>query len=156
MPFVLSIPFHPKLTRHAKNILLLPALRVEGPVARLFIINQQSVLKNIFGLLQCAAAPCDIPGDYRKACFVQRGENVLICLGHSHPTLSYHVSFFRKRSPQSGQFIGQFIGQSRKMMFSGNTYLPAVLLPSRPRSEEHTSELQSRENLVCRLLLEKK
>src|SRR5690606_41584436 len=27
---------------------------------------------------------------------------------------------------------------------------------SRPRSEEHTSELQSREKLVCRLLLEKK
>src|SRR5690606_41987068 len=30
-----------------------------------------------------------------------------------------------------------------------------VILP-RGRSEEHTSELQSRENLVCRLLLEKK
>src|SRR5207302_8978380 len=28
--------------------------------------------------------------------------------------------------------------------------------PSATRSEEHTSELQSRENLVCRLLLEKK
>src|SRR5690606_40000487 len=28
--------------------------------------------------------------------------------------------------------------------------------PSHHRSEEHTSELQSRENLVCRLLLEKK
>src|SRR5215475_15917927 len=28
--------------------------------------------------------------------------------------------------------------------------------PACPRSEEHTSELQSRENLVCRLLLEKK
>src|SRR5215475_16119543 len=28
--------------------------------------------------------------------------------------------------------------------------------PRPPRSEEHTSELQSRENLVCRLLLEKK
>src|SRR5436309_7642533 len=28
--------------------------------------------------------------------------------------------------------------------------------PERRRSEEHTSELQSRENLVCRLLLEKK
>src|SRR5207302_8996178 len=27
--------------------------------------------------------------------------------------------------------------------------------PSNARSEEHTSELQSRENLVCRLLLEK-
>src|SRR5256886_9006610 len=29
-------------------------------------------------------------------------------------------------------------------------------LRSRPRSEEHTSELQSQSNLVCRLLLEKK
>src|SRR6266496_6218788 len=28
--------------------------------------------------------------------------------------------------------------------------------PSGPRSEEHTSELQSRRDLVCRLLLEKK
>src|SRR2546430_13377245 len=28
--------------------------------------------------------------------------------------------------------------------------------PKRPRSEEHTSELQSQSNLVCRLLLEKK
>src|SRR5690606_39509317 len=33
----------------------------------------------------------------------------------------------------------------------------SLLLSSKfPRSEEHTSELQSRENLVCRLLLEKK
>src|SRR5690606_41534400 len=31
-----------------------------------------------------------------------------------------------------------------------------VTLTYRLRSEEHTSELQSRENLVCRLLLEKK
>src|SRR2546430_8854278 len=28
--------------------------------------------------------------------------------------------------------------------------------PSSPRSEEHTSELQSQSNIVCRLLLEKK
>src|SRR2546427_11319384 len=28
--------------------------------------------------------------------------------------------------------------------------------PGSPRSEEHTSELQSQSNLVCRLLLEKK
>src|SRR3712207_8638731 len=32
---------------------------------------------------------------------------------------------------------------------------PAGIAP-RPRSEEHTSELQSRQYLVCRLLLEKK
>src|SRR3712207_7932575 len=34
------------------------------------------------------------------------------------------------------------------------TLKPTV--PSAPRSEEHTSELQSRQYLVCRLLLEKK
>src|SRR3712207_8259491 len=32
----------------------------------------------------------------------------------------------------------------------------AALPPKGPRSEEHTSELQSRQYLVCRLLLEKK
>src|SRR5690606_41421930 len=31
-----------------------------------------------------------------------------------------------------------------------------IIVNPRGRSEEHTSELQSRENLVCRLLLEKK
>src|SRR5690606_41570337 len=31
-----------------------------------------------------------------------------------------------------------------------------TLAPEALRSEEHTSELQSRENIVCRLLLEKK
>src|SRR5690606_12928438 len=50
-----------------------------------------------------------------------------------------------------------------RLALDGN---PTVLLPlfvpeeeivrEEPRSEEHTSELQSRENLVCRLLLEKK
>src|SRR3712207_7168946 len=38
-----------------------------------------------------------------------------------------------------------------------NQLLPnLVSLPVIPRSEEHTSELQSRQYLVCRLLLEKK
>src|SRR3712207_7316065 len=32
----------------------------------------------------------------------------------------------------------------------------ALLVSDGPRSEEHTSELQSRQYLVCRLLLEKK
>src|SRR5690606_42100082 len=34
--------------------------------------------------------------------------------------------------------------------------VPLTLLELQVRSEEHTSELQSRENLVCRLLLENK
>src|SRR5437773_9687866 len=33
---------------------------------------------------------------------------------------------------------------------------PWRAFPARPRSEEHTSELQSHHDLVCRLLLEKK
>src|SRR5437016_12551739 len=36
------------------------------------------------------------------------------------------------------------------------TIVGAIRLPQRIRSEEHTSELQSLTNLVCRLLLEKK
>src|SRR5690606_40495909 len=39
-------------------------------------------------------------------------------------------------------------------MSKGEIIYPPI--PVSDRSEEHTSELQSRENLVCRLLLEKK
>src|SRR5207302_2380262 len=39
---------------------------------------------------------------------------------------------------------------------AGRGVVPGALRGFRPRSEEHTFELQSRENLVCRLLLEKK
>src|SRR2546430_8966566 len=39
----------------------------------------------------------------------------------------------------------------------GSSFLASALLANVPkRSEEHTSELQSQSNLVCRLLLEKK
>src|SRR2546427_9514925 len=39
------------------------------------------------------------------------------------------------------------------LLYMANTYAPGVITS---RSEEHTSELQSQSNLVCRLLLEKK
>src|SRR3712207_7344299 len=39
---------------------------------------------------------------------------------------------------------------------AGGAVEPAGRGLARPRSEEHTSELQSRQYLVCRLLLEKK
>src|SRR5690606_41391986 len=48
-------------------------------------------------------------------------------------------------------------GQNSVSRYRGKWLYEARLsLLSPPRSEEHTSELQSRENLVCRLLLEKK
>src|SRR5438034_4657744 len=40
--------------------------------------------------------------------------------------------------------------------FGGEFRNPACFACSRSRSEEHTSELQSHSDLVCRLLLEKK
>src|SRR3712207_7025894 len=45
-----------------------------------------------------------------------------------------------------------------KEIFLDSATTAAVLsvVPTSPRSEEHTSELQSRQYLVCRLLLEKK
>src|SRR3712207_7491859 len=43
-----------------------------------------------------------------------------------------------------------------KAMTAGRAVGYALDRPSTPRSEEHTSELQSRQYLVCRLLLEKK
>src|SRR5690606_42116073 len=49
----------------------------------------------------------------------------------------------RSRQPASSEsFACSFLSSRSKRM------------PSRRRSEEHTSELQSRENLICRLLLE--
>src|SRR5690606_39987166 len=72
-------------------------------------------------------------------------------------------------SPRAVLFLGKCGGLKRKNQLgdlilpiaairgegTSNVYLPEEV-PALPRSEEHTSELQSRENLVCRLLLEKK
>src|SRR5688572_31617975 len=48
------------------------------------------------------------------------------------------------------------IAQLEFMADQGFTALEDNGLMGRPRSEEHTSELQSQSNIVCRLLLEKK
>src|SRR5690554_698769 len=41
-------------------------------------------------------------------------------------------------------------------IFFSIEYILRIISNKKPRSEEHTSELQSRPHLVCRLLLEKK
>src|SRR5436309_14385927 len=68
-------------------------------------------------------------------------------------TLFPYTTLFRSRSPQVANAL-----RSPECAAGRVSRRP----PGRPtrrhrrRSEEHTSELQSRENLVCRLLLEKK
>src|SRR5690606_41939564 len=68
--------------------------------------------------------------------------------------------------PRIGIYAGRITLQKKRggtiltFVFEGTGYFvtPYVyqIHDSKYRSEEHTSELQSRENLVCRLLLEKK
>src|SRR2546430_7147801 len=62
-------------------------------------------------------------------------------------TLFPYTTLFRSRCWQKGTSIGAWMNCSTSSARSR--------LATR-RSEEHTSELQSQSNLVCRLLLEKK
>src|SRR5436305_2943418 len=77
-------------------------------------------------------------------------------------TLSLHDAL-----PISSAMMRPACGRSMPMMHLISVLLPLPLVPSSTtvspertsmltRSEEHTSELQSRPHLVCRLLLEKK
>src|SRR5690606_39886877 len=84
---------------------------------------------------------------------------------HSFPTrrssdlrrCALSVQFGRKVCVRPGRRMGPFSRTSQSKIKSVSCRPSGA--PSHfslPRSEEHTSELQSRENLVCRLLLEKK
>src|SRR5438552_14913622 len=74
-------------------------------------------------------------------------------------TLFPYTTLFRSRllrSPSQPKLV--IISRSRTWKKRA-TFKPATirtLWPSQWRSEEHTSELQSPDHLVCRLLLEKK
>src|SRR6266511_5707761 len=67
-------------------------------------------------------------------------------------TLFPYTTLFRPRRDRSaaGQRGGDQRGAALRLRRGGRQLRGPL------RSEEHTSELQSRENLVCRLLLEKK
>src|SRR5258707_11913508 len=65
-----------------------------------------------------------------------------------------------RRPPRSTLFPYTTLFRSQRERVTANTLVQAawslVLARNTGRSEEHTSELQSRQYLVCRLLLEKK
>src|SRR5436190_18274252 len=62
-------------------------------------------------------------------------------------TLFPYTTLFRSKFPQFG---------ARAMSLWGGFWWDTGTEKARRRSEEHTSELQSHSDLVCRLLLEKK
>src|SRR5260370_31674086 len=73
-------------------------------------------------------------------------------------TLFPYTTLFRSREPV-GVVAGAAEDSSDRFLSEGETdHQPKApwLANGFPRSEEHTSELQSHLNLVCRLLLEKK
>src|SRR5205085_7278005 len=62
-----------------------------------------------------------------------------------------------RRPPRSTLFPYTTLFRSHPLLDTGASQLGKTACPAAvPRSEEHTSELQSQSNLVCRLLLEKK
>src|SRR6266496_5814137 len=75
---------------------------------------------------------------------------------------SYYFFFFFffflmiRRPPRSTLFPYTTLFLSRLRALRRPTVCVREHSDRRPRSEEHTSELQSRRDLVCRLLLEKK
>src|SRR5688572_26317765 len=91
------------------------------------------------------------------------------CFSFSSYLCSLFLSFFFflmiRRPPRSTLFPYTTLFRSRVAERDGR-HVPgdvadvvgsaAAIVADGPRSEEHTSELQSQSNLVCRLLLEKK
>src|SRR2546427_6538003 len=72
-------------------------------------------------------------------------------------TLFPYTTLFRSRGLNTGAMAARRSGGAPDDLYTGLLAPPAVQLRrERQRSEEHTSELQSQSNLVCRLLLEKK
>src|SRR2546430_12015095 len=75
-------------------------------------------------------------------------------------TLSLHDALPISRGAQLRAVRGRMRGRQRRHCGgagrAGHPERAAAGFPPPSRSEEHTSELQSQSNLVCRLLLEKK
>src|SRR5258708_20806902 len=83
-----------------------------------------------------------IPGDGIGTEVVSAGIEVLHALAKRHRGFEFHVDHF--------DWGGEYYKKHGRMMPENGRSL------IRNRSEEHTSELQSPDHLVCRLLLEKK
>src|SRR6266403_4199842 len=85
--------------------------------------------------------------EYQFFFIILRDFSVLMIRRPPRSTLFPYTTLFRSCRPQCSDAQS---GES-----SGSRYSPASPRGA-PRSEEHTSELQSRRELVCRLLLAKK
>src|SRR5688572_29033951 len=138
------------------TIVALTAAPAHGQRAELEKIIKRRVLAN--GLEVIVVENHGVPlatveVDVKNGSFTQAPEYA----GLAH---MYEHMFFKANEhlPEPDQFIDR--AAELGAVFNGRTDEERVAyymtLPADSRSEEHTSELQSQSNLVCRLLLEKK
>src|SRR2546430_5042113 len=76
-------------------------------------------------------------------------------------TLFPYTTLFRSKVDRAEKLLRDLEGEDLAQVARGSREVAVVVLAEGcvamlSRSEEHTSELQSQSNLVCRLLLEKK
>src|SRR5690606_41668167 len=113
--------------------------------AVLRVQRREAVLVDQHGLVRKPCRPAGLAdtGEHTLAQFAGPGHEIQ-ALGFLVLVLAVH----RARHVDGSSWSCLGCASSSVLMGAG--------MPSATRSEEHTSELQSRENLVCRLLLEKK
>src|SRR5690606_42082145 len=93
---------------------------------------------------------------HRRLTFFSLSSFIFIMLPRPpRPTLFPYTTLFRSPINDTVQEVLTTLRQPLDDV-TRRTYILSVIVQDNLRSEEHTSELQSRENLVCRLLLEKK
>src|SRR5690242_20869630 len=83
-----------------------------------------------------------------------------ICSGHSIKLLRDGSGLFDFKKLESYSVLAEMLRREKLnsivLFCEGVVWTPGAVQTMEERSEEHTSELQSHVNLVCRLLLEKK
>src|SRR5690606_39612495 len=89
--------------------------------------------------------------------FIRMAKQLIRCLPLPAHVSSPVVSGSRAASSNFCRFAFEYAQRVQPMKHTMNSAVitPMIQACCTYRSEEHTSELQSRENLVCRLLLEK-
>src|SRR5438034_3345837 len=82
--------------------------------------------------------------------------SLLIILRPPRSTLFPYTTLFRSGRVAGHHFVSQRETLRRRDQPDNDLHAVRTLITAITRSEEHTSELQSHSDLVCRLLLEKK
>src|SRR5690606_41633106 len=92
---------------------------------------------------------------------IHLGSVIILFFVHNNSHHRFPHSFPTRRSSDLDQVVERIAGH--RAVVTNKVVIDEQVMQACPdlqliliRSEEHTSELQSRENIVCRLLLEKK